>query len=324
MNSSDWKSPLAKRIKEFITIKKMAGFKYERQERLLKGFDEYCFNNGHTDSYLSREAVEGFCYGIHYEKNSTRHSKEKILRDFAKHLCDCSEDAYICPIKSAPRKSNFVPYIYTEEELSRFFQAIDQYPFSSRSNRNIVDPLMFRMIYGCGLRISEALNLKIINVNLDQGTLTILNAKSNKDRTIPMAESLKQRCFKYKMQMHALHDEEFYFFPSPFGGKFDKSSVYRRFREYLWSAGIHHSGHGPRIHDFRHAFCVHCLKRWVLAGKDLMNLLPYLSVYMGHSDFRGTQYYLRLTADLYPDIITKSEAALGNIFPKGGYHEENE
>jgi hypothetical protein len=45
---------------------------------------------------------------------------------------------------------------------------------------------------------------------------------------------------------------------------------------------------------------------------------------MGHADFRGTQYYLRLTADLYPEIITKSEAVLGHIFPEGGCHEEDE
>jgi len=71
--------------------------------------------------------------------------------------------------------------------------------------------------------------------------------------------------------------------------------------------------------DFlRHSYCVHCLKRWVLKEKDLTNLFPYLSAYLGHSDFRGTQYYLRLTADLYPDIIQKTEAALGYLIPEGG------
>jgi integrase len=102
----------------------------------------------------------------------------------------------------------------------------------------------------------------------------------------------------------------------------DRSTAYMRFREYLWSAKIHHSAHGPRVHDLRHTYCVHCLKRWVLEGKDLTNLLPYLSAYLGHADFRGTQYYLRLTADLYPDIIQKTEASLGYLIPEGDHDEE--
>jgi integrase len=321
MINYEWKSPLNKRIKEFLTIKRMAGFKYERQGRLLEKFDDYCFSNNYSS--LCREAVEGFCYGTYYEKERTRYEKEKILKGLAEYLCTRGDDAYICPIKSTPKKSAFVPYIYTEEELRNFFQAIDQYPPHPRSNRNIVDPLMFRMLYGCGLRISEALNLKVPDVNVNEGTLTILNGKNNKSRIIPMAESLRHRSIEYKKQVHILNDENNYFFPSLLGGKFDKSTVYRRFREYLWCAGISHSGHGPRIHDVRHTHCVHCLKQWVLSGRDLLNLLPYLSAYLGHTDFRGTQYYLRLTADLYPDIISKSEAVLGNIFPEGGYYEDD-
>ena len=51
--------------------------------------------------------------------------------------------------------------------------------------------------------------------------------------------------------------------------------------------------------------------------------MPYLAAYMGHSDFRGTQYYLRLTADLYPDIIKKTEAAFGYLIPEEATHEKN-
>ena len=76
--------------------------------------------------------------------------------------------------------------------------------------------------------------------------------------------------------------------------------------------------------DFiRHVFAVHCLKKWVLSGEELTNLMPYLAAYMGHTDFRGTQYYLRLTADLYPDIIAKTEALYSYLIPEGVIYEEN-
>lgn len=323
MINYEWKTSPGKKMQEFLNLKRVTGFKYERPERLLQRFDEYCFLNGYTDDHLSREAAEGFCYGIYYEKSATRYGKELILNSFARYLRDCGYDAYICFKKSMPKKNPLPPYIYTEEELNHFFHAIDQYPANPLSNRELVDPLMFRMVYGCGLRISEAFSIKLRDVNLSEGALKILQAKNNKDRIIPMAGSLKSRSIEYVKRVHLFLDENAYFFPSPLGGKLDRSTVYRRFREYLWAAGIPHTGHGPRIHDLRHAYCVHCLKKWVLSGKDLQNLLPYLSVYLGHADFRGTQYYLRLTADLYPDIIIKSEAALGYVFPEGGAYEEN-
>ncbi|EGW36051.1 integrase family protein [Desulfosporosinus sp. OT] len=65
-------------------------------------------------------------------------------------------------------------------------------------------------------------------------------------------------------------------------------------------------------------FVVCCLKKWVLSGEELMTVIPYLAAYMGHTDFRGTQYYLRLTADLYPDLISRTEAEFGYVIPNGG------
>jgi len=279
-NKYAWNSRLTAQMQMFLTWKRMSGLKYEQQERLLEKFDRYCCETGFSGQILTRELVDGFCYGIDYEKDITRYSKEKLLHSFAAYLSSHGYDAYICPIISAPRKKTFDPYIYSEAELGRLFQAIDGYPPHPLSNRHLVDPLMFRMIYGCGLRISEALHLKLEHVNLEEGTITLLQAKNNKDRIIPMAFSLLTRSREYHEEMHRLSSKDTYYFTSPLGFCLDKSTAYRRFREYLWSAEIPHSGHGPRIHDLRHAYCVHCLKRWVLAGRDLTNLLPYLSTYL--------------------------------------------
>ena len=323
MNNYEWKSCLADHMQTFLLLKRMAGFKYKNEGRLMEKFDQYCYDTGFTGNALNFELVNDFCYGVYYEKNSTRYIKEKLLSGLAEYLCTIGYESYICPRKSAPKRQPFVPYIFSEQELGKFFKAIDIYPSHPLSNRHMVDPLMFRMIYGCGLRLSEALNLKLKNIDIEEGTITILQSKNNKDRKIPMAASLINRCKRYHEQMHVFSNSDTYYFKSPFGNRLDNSTAYRRFRDYLWSAGIHHLGHGPRIHDLRHVYCVHCLKRWVLKGKDLTNLFPYLSAYLGHSDFRGTQYYLRLTADLYPDIIKKTEAALGYLIPEGGMYEEN-
>lgn len=97
-----------------------------------------------------------------------------------------------------------------------------------------------------------------------------------------------------------------------------KRPLYWNFRRFLWKAGISHggSGRGPRIHDFRHTYAVHCLKKWVEQEKDLTAYLPILKTYMGHYSFRATAYYLRMTADVFPHITLKLEANYRNIIPE--------
>jgi len=325
MTNYVWKSDLASHMQQFLMLKRMAGFKYERQTRRMERFDQYCYDIGFIGDQLNMELVNDYCYSFPYERACTRYEKEKLLSELAEHLCTIGHPSYICDKKFARKKIPYMPYIFSEEELGKLFRAIDTHPSDRASSRHIVDGVLFRMIYGCGLRLSEALNLKLKHVDLNEGTLTILQSKNNKDRKIPMAKSLVDRCKKYSKEMHSFSGQDAYYFMTSFKNRIDNNTAYERFRNYLWYARIPHGGRGsgPRIHDLRHVFCIHCLKRWVLAGKDLTNLFPYLSVYMGHADFRGTQYYLRLTADLYPDIIKKMEVALGYVIPEGGVHEKS-
>ena len=192
---------------------------------------------------------------------------------------------------------------------------------NNRSYRNAVDPVLFRFLYGTGVRISEALNLVLDDVNAESGIATIRAAKNMKDRLIPMADSLTKRIIIFKNGFHRYSDSKMWLFPSCHNGimgQMDKSTAYNHFRDYLLMADIPHTSVGPRIHSLRHGFAVRCLKKWVLDGNDLTVLLPYLSAYMGHSDFRATQYYLRLTSDLYPEIVRRVEAEFGYVIPEGG------
>jgi len=188
MKKHEWTTPLGGKMKEFLELKRLSGFKYECEGRLLERFDDYCAAKQFGEAVLTREIAECFVYGAYYEKPDTRYVKERLIRNFGKYLYECDGESYVCPQKSEPKKRGFTPYIFTESELYRFFQAVDQYPPHPLSNRHKIDPLLFRMLYGCGLRISEALHLRIGDVDTTNGTLLILQAKNNKDRLVPMAE----------------------------------------------------------------------------------------------------------------------------------------
>ncbi|MGH4138628.1 tyrosine-type recombinase/integrase [Clostridium sp.] len=251
------------------------------------------------------------------ERPVSHYNKEVVMKQFAIYLNNHGYLVYVPEIQTLLPRSKFIPHIYTKEELQRFFIAVDHYPASINSYRNTVDPVLFRFLYGTGTRISEALNLTIADVNLDDGIMTIRHSKNNKDRLIPITESLIVRMKIYMEIFHRFSDNTTFVFPGAKMGHMDRSTAYNHFRDYLLNADISHTSTGPRIHDFRHGLAVACLKKWSLAGIDLTNMLPYLSAYMGHSDFRATQYYLRLTADLYPHILRKSEVEFGYVIPEG-------
>lgn len=318
----EWKSDLAEAIQTYISLNQQTGMKFETQERYLRHFDSFYFNNGFDGVTLTKELVNDFIYDEN-ERPCSHRNKELVMRNFGVYLSDRGCHAYIAEVKTELPRCKFIPYILSDDEVRRFFTAIDcypqTYPQARFSYRNTVDPVLFRFLYGTGVRISEALNLVLDDVDTDSGIVTIRAAKNGKDRLIPMSDNLGKRIAAFVAGFHRLSDDRMFLFPgchSGAMGQMDKSTAYTHFRDYLLMADIPHTAAGPRIHSFRHGFAVKCLKNWVLSGNDLTVMLPYLSAFMGHSDFRATQYYLRLTADLYPEIVQRVEDEFGYVIPE--------
>jgi integrase len=316
-----YSSALAGVIQGFVLEKQALGYKYEKTASVLKRFDDFCISVGHNSVSLPKELVLQWTEKKPFESESTRNGRITLMRMLAKYLVRLGYDAYIYPERTGSAcYESYHPYLFSEIELARFFTQVDQCPPSmSCPNRHLILPLLFRILYGCGLRISEAVQLKVRDVNTVEGTLTILEAKFGKDRLVPMSDSLCSRCQTYRNAMHKTSEPDYFFFPSPHGGHYKESTIYKYFRQFLWQAGISHGGRGkgPRLHDFRHTFAVHCLKRWVRAGVDLSAALPYLSTYLGHTGLKNTQHYLRLTAELYPEVIATVEEKFGELLPEG-------
>jgi integrase len=107
------------------------------------------------------------------------------------------------------------------------------------------------------------------------------------------------------------------FFPSRDKGYLSKGGLYDRFRAILFNCGISHGGKGsgPRMHDFRHTFAVHSLGQWVRDGKDIYCMLPTLAAYLGHSNISSTGNYLRLTAEVFPELVEAISKSCGHVIP---------
>lgn len=322
-NKTIFHSLLKDSLQGFVDEKKAIGYSFAKGESLLKQFDKVVTSLPQDIDMLTKDLVMKWTERRPEEATSTQLGRISLMRGLAEYMNRMGNTAYVYPKAMVTvERYSYTPYIFTEKEIASIFTVCDDFAISYQSpNRHLVLSLIFRILYGCGLRISEAVNLTIADVNLKEGIIFIKNTKFNKERTIPIADTLRNRCIEYNRLVNTGKPETSYFFPSPLGGHYKSNTIYILFRQILWAANISHTGKGPRLHDLRHTFAVHCLKKWVLGNRDITNCIPYLSAYLGHEDLRGSQHYLRLTADLYPDIIDKVEKNCSWLIPEVNWDE---
>lgn len=307
-------------LDSLLTEKRVLGLKYMEEERLMHMFDELSLSFDCSRG-LSKELVMAYVEKKPHWSQSTQERRAYMARQIAVFLNRHDISAYICDCRGITKtKSTFKPYIFSYKQIVDIFGHVNNNLRSKENDRaRLFYPVIFRMLYGCGLRISEALNLKMRDVDLSEGLLYIYNSKNHKDRVIPMDKSLTKYCKNYAARIHVTYCEDEHFFKSPKGGKYNKGTVYHFFRKVLWQCGISHGGRsngGPRLHDFRHTFCIHSLYQFVKNGIDHKAALPVLSAYMGHSRIDETAKYLRLTAEAFPEITRLMEHDFGHIIPK--------
>lgn len=317
---NEFYSSFAGQLEEFVTYKKALGYSYTSSIIQVKQFDRFCSEHYPDESLLSKKIVHSWLQSRSEDSPGTRKIRIGCLRQFALFLHNLGYDAYVAPKELLPSYKAYIPYVFSDEELTHFFTQIDScshwggYPY-----RHLRLPVLFRLLYCCGLRLSEATHLRVRDFDFTQNVLIVRHGKFNKERRIPLSKDMALRCRRYADQLPIRSDGNDYYFSASKGiNPLSSATVYSNFREFLWKANISHGGKGkgPRLHDFRHTFAVHRLRRWVREGKDLSAYLPLLKIYLGHSHFRETAYYLRLTADLYPDITEKVEGLFSDLIPQ--------
>ena len=311
--------PFAKLCEGFIRFKRSLGRKYLAEAQGMKRFDQFTLQKGIQDPLLSKDLVNSFLTLRSTETPRNRELRRILMQQFSLYLTSLGYAAYCPPREKRRRTTRYTPYIFTEEELTRFFETVDHLqPMCNSPYMHRVLPVLFRFLYGCGLRISEALHLQIADVDLTEGLITIRHTKNDQERLIPLSPSLQKIALHYVQQVHSHPSPQDYFFPAHDRTVLIRLDVDHHFKKLLWESGIPYRGRGvgPRIHDFRHTFAVHSLRKSVTEGRDIYTTLPMLSVYLGHQSIAATEVYVRLTADSFPDILRSMEPSSHPIFPR--------
>lgn len=317
---NSFSGPLADTIEKFIAEKRGIGLQYNGVSTYLQSFDRFSTNFHLEESVLSREVVEAWLKQNPSQSQQTLRMKAIIIRQLGLYMKRMKMSAYVIP--EIPKRNHlFTPYIFSDNEIEKIIEQADTVkPLSIKTSKHLVIPVFIRLLYFCGLRFSEVQQLRVENVDLDNGILTIYGSKFDKDRLVPMSPEITNICRAYSEKVHAHSSGDAIYLPNTHNTIYEKRCFYSVYRDLLWKAGISHGGrgNGPRLHDLRHTFAVHCLRKWVEEDADITALLPYLSSYLGHKGLQETAYYLRLTADMFPQVTALLLHELGDIIPEIG------
>jgi len=316
------KSNFITMIAGLVAQKHALGYLYSEGERILNEIDLFCYEYFPHETTLTKEIGLRWAERRQTEDISSQRKRISVIRGLAKYINSLGENAYVIPVEITSRKRppRYVPHIYAKDELSAFFYEVDHLHYCSYSpGRHLVFPVLFRLLYCCGLRPIEARTLLSKNVDLENGVIRIIESKGHNDRNVVLAHDVLALCRKYRTLISEIYPDCEYFFPNQNATSYyTKSALIITFCHSCQKAGLSNfSGNPPRIYDFRHSFATHCLYRWMREGKDLNAYLPYLSAYLGHVQLSDTAYYIHLVPEFFPQMgqmnITKFETLLPEV-----------
>ncbi len=323
-------SILKNEISDFMTLREASKCKstYSHDKYMLRGFDEYLCTISCDNKNLTEKQLIGW---IHTLAGNTRTIAAQVIviRIFLQQLCSYGIHSYIPMVPKI--HDDYIPYIFSNTELNRIFHGADALEKTSRVQKNtlihVEEPMILRLMYGCGLRLGETLSLRMEDVDLVAGVLTLVCTKRNKQRVVPMHHSLAEILEHYCMAMGIVGYPESYLFPTinPLE-PVTQENVRKKFDNLLKQAEISLPGRkknqrGPCMHCLRHVYVFKAFSNAEKDGRRIDDTVPYLSIYLGHDSLRETEKYLKFSSELFPEAMDLFGLYTAQIFPEVNYDE---
>lgn len=327
MSFNPYSSVFKDELHDFITLRASQGFK-DKNRYIWGSFDKYLVSIGATAKGLTPEIVDGWlsvqCNGL-----SARSVSGHITHynAFAKYLISVGIAAFIPEYPLLDQ--SYMPYIFSAQEMENIFCVADNRKTINDKLTRVQFPMLLRILYGCGLRLGEALALQLSDVDFTNGVLHIWNGKGNKDRLVPMDKTLTDTLKMYCDAVLARKPADSYLFESDY--KDGKRNCIGKPRNPTWAQGnfqrvlkgagielVRHSANERNIclHCLRHTFAVNSFRKQDLAGIDNYRSTPLLSIYLGHYELEGTLKYLHMTAESSGDTISITTEYSRGLFPE--------
>lgn len=258
---------------------------YRHYKRTITLFDEYLCRINHTEKRITKSVMEGWIKevstGISVNTSSLH---VHYIRQLLIYLTGCG---YPCFIPRTVRtRDTYVPYLYSDKDIEEIFKAADSLTAPQASKNIFIEkemPLILRLLFCCGLRVGETLNIKVGDVDFKRNLIILRVTKKYKQRVVPYGEGLSEIIYLYCSGMGILNDSKTYLFPAE--DKYNHvsaNSVGNYYRVIRKKAEISNkcsirNGRGACLHCFRHSFAVRLFDKNERNGIKAGESVPFLS-----------------------------------------------
>ena len=292
-------------VERYISLRQTLGYKLRDLSHRLRAFATFAAGRGDTHVRAST-AVD---WATEAPSPDARYVRLRNVVHLARFLRaeDPAHEIPSNPFFSPKRRR--LPYIYRPEEIVQLVEAASRLRESYPLRRQVYGTLL-ALIASTGLRISEALDLRLYDV-LSDGVLQIRRTKFGKSRLVPLHPTAVNALDGYLEQRRRLAVTDDHVFLSAGEQRIASSTVEYTFRRVCRLAGIAPvRTRPPRIHDLRHTFATRALEQCSIRREAVGRHFVALATYMGHTDIAHTYWYLEATPELMTGIAAAAEALM--------------
>ena len=313
-----FQSTAAGAMRDFLNYHRALGKRFDTEEWTLSQFDRYLMEqNVQALTAITPVMVENFLSSRPRKAATSYNQLLGVLRGWFNWLV-AQERLGQSPLHVAPRRVTAVrlPFLFEQDQVRRLLAVAAKLPDDHQAHqRGLIYSTIFTLCYGLGLRVGEAVRLRVQDIAWDHCVLTIHDTKFAKSRLVPFGPKLAARLRDYVQQREAhagrlLPDQPLFCFGPDKSRPISPRTVSGTFYK-VWTKLELKVPPGvamPRLHCLRHSFAVTTLLRWYRQGTEPGDRLLHLSTFMGHAHPSSTAVYLTITADLLKEANQRFES----------------
>ena len=297
-------------VQRYLAYRRSLGYALREEGRLLLGFGRYADRVGHRGALTLELALRWARLPAQADPGYWAR-RLQVLRCLAKYLALFEPQTTVPPIRILGRAFvRKVPHVYSSEELAQLLRAARKLP-PSGSLRPRTYFTLIGLLACTGMRLGEALRLRVEDVDLRAGIITVRHSKFHEVRVLPLHATTLKQLGQYHCQRQACVPEAKTFFVSLRGTGLVLTTVEDTFRSLAAGLKCRGSRPRPRLTDLRHTFSCRVLLKWSRRQQDLDHHLILLMHYLGHSKIRHTYWYLTGV----PELLRLAAAAFESHSP---------
>ena len=292
LNSYNFKSIFKNELNYFIKYKRSLGLKYEKEISRLKYIDNILYNLNIKSKKITKETFYKLTErnNMHGENYARQYG---VTKDFCKFLISNGYKNIYYENKKFNIINNYRPVIFSDEEIILLFRTMDKYKNQYKGQKYYrlyySYCIIFRLLYACGLRVSEVIKININDINFEENTISIIDSKRHISRLVVFSNSMK-KCLEDYIELFDVKSD--LLFRNMRNHIITNKQLNKYYKLILKKTNLNINAH---IHDLRHCFCNKALNQMLEKGYDENVVIVYLYKYMGHKYITETEYYLHFT-----------------------------